>query len=996
MKTTNFDPGRDEEQEPEGYEENSKLSNQDRIKGLAPLHAALSSQELFNKDGSTKKILRAKKIDWIRNLIWLDGAKFNFDGRGYLVSIYNQKCRKRLLKCGRQVEKCLGTLVNYSLADGRVKKCGDSSVGDEVVALDILTGRQIKDIIVASESNGEKECVTIRTRLGNEFTCTLNHPLLKFNGWVQAGELKVGDKIAGLRTQGFFGNINEPNAFDIGVGSSQKLPDDVFSYDVKSTGNLLRGLLESCKTRIDLEFELSCKELAIQIKLLLRKFGIISHLLSYPHKNLQLDKHIIRIDVDHITSYKSYCSLLNFNFAEEFNFTSDIIWEEIEGITPAGVLPTWAIQTKTQTFVSENIVQHNSTMLGNEIVINSAIIPYHRSLYVSPSHDQSRQFSNGKLKPYIEDSPLIKKYLQSSSVSKQVFEKSMTNGSIIFLRSAFLNADRARGITARLLCVSGDALIYTENGTMISIKKFISDCRVGERIWTLNEKTYKPELKRVLSAHINGFKNLVKVTTSSGLEVRVTPDHKIMTWGGWKEAQNLDPSTDYILESAIIPSDTELCDQNLSPDNDKQLLKKTNKNIRFSKVKSVVEDNNEMVFDLSLEDNHNFFANGILIHNCLDEVQNILVSNIPVIEECMSHEEDPLEIMSGTPLTLENPLEQYWQMSSQCEWLVPCHHHYPKHWNFLDEKCIGKTGPICNKCGNPINPAEGKWYAFSDTKEIMGYRISQLMVPWMYRKQEKWKDLIWKYENYSQGQFYNEVLGISYDSATKPVTRMELMACCSEKYPFLYEPSQWSHQMELFAGVDWGEGSDGSERNPKGKIKNASYTVLSIGAYIDPVHFHYFYYRRFEGQEASPEFCLAEIIRTLQQFRVRAVGVDWGHGWGMNDRLEHALGPKRVIKFQYVGNQKERKKFDPIGIKIQLARNEVMSDFILDIKDKKIVWPAWGLVSKFLVDIENIYQEYNEYQRTVKYDHLPSNPDDAMHSSIYCREAADIYFNKSR
>ena len=473
-----------------------------------------------------------------------------------------------------------------------------------------------------------------------------------------------------------------------------------------------------------------------------------------------------------------------------------------------------------------------STMLGNEFIVNSVVMSYFKSLYVSPSHDQTRTFSNQKLKPWIEDSPVIQKYFQNSAVSKQVFEKSFTNGSIGFLRSAFLNADRARGISA------------------------------------------------------------------------------------------------------------------------------------------------DQLF--------------------LDEIQDILVSNVPVITETLSHSNYGWKIFAGTPKTLENTIEQYWQLSSQCEWLVPCEAHTPVFWNFLDEANIGKHGPICKKCGKAINPANGRWLSFDSSRDIMGFRISQIMVPWMYQNYNKWKELIWKMENLSKATFSNEVLGISYDSSNKPITRTDVIAACNPVYKYKHKPDTWTRRVEVFGGVDWGEGTDGSERNEKGRLKPASYTVLTLGTYIDPKHFFYFYYKRFTGKEAHPEVCLPEIIQTLRSFRAIAVGADWGHGWGVNSRLETALGEARVMQFQHVGNQKQRKKYDDIAHKIQLSRTEVMTDFINDLKDGRIILPAWEDIKGLTEDWEHIYAEYNESTRMMKYDHKISEPDDGLHSAIYCREAADVYYNKIR
>jgi hypothetical protein len=375
----------------------------------------------------------------------------------------------------------------------------------------------------------------------------------------------------------------------------------------------------------------------------------------------------------------------------------------------------------------------------------------------------------------------------------------------------------------------------------------------------------------------------------------------------------------------------------------------------------------------------------------IDELQNVLTSNIPVIMEVLSHTPNPQIVYSGTPLTLDNPIEAMWEQSSQCEWLVPCDRHTPLHWNFLDDKCIGKEGLICNKCGGKIHPPMGKWFKFSTKDEIAGFHISQVMVPWM-QTPVKWKELLWKYETYSKGQFFQEVLGISYDSASKPVTRTELMACCSSKHPYLQVPNKYTNSTQLFAGIDWGEGSDGTERGMKGRVKNASYTILSIGYFVDPTHFYYVYQKRYEGEEALPGNCVKDIIKTCRLFNVACLGADWGHGWGVNDQLEAEFGLKRVIKWQYCGSQRERKKFDPVGLKIQLHRTEAMSDFFQDIKSQKMIFPPWEQSKQFLRDVEHVHSEFGAAGQ-LKYDHRASEPDDACHSMILAVETARHYYN---
>lgn len=480
-----------------------------------------------------------------------------------------------------------------------------------------------------------------------------------------------------------------------------------------------------------------------------------------------------------------------------------------------------------------------TTFLGNNLTVNAVIQPYNKALYVSPSHMQTRQFSNEKLKPAIEGSPLIAQYFQDSSVSTQVFEKGFTNGSYIFLRSAFRSADRTRGISAKDLC--------------------------------------------------------------------------------------------------------------------------------------------------------------------LDEIQDFYISEIPVIMECTSHFPDSTVLMAGTPKSLDNPIEVYWQGTTQNEWLVKC--HACNHWNFLDEQNVAKTalyelkelppGPVCKKCFKPIDVTTGQWFSFQKGKGIEGYRIPQLMVPWIVSTYDQWSKLLWKRDNYPIGQFYNEVLGISYDSASKPVTRDELMRCCDPELklvswlPTPYEIEKYRHSI-LVGGVDWGEGNDGSELSPSGKKRAASYTVFSVGYYVNPKQFKYVFIKKYTGKETDPHFIVNDIARLCKIFNIRLVGVDWGHGWGVNNSLVRLLGPDRVVQFQYLPKQKQKVKWDPIGFKYQLMRNLIISEYFYAIKNGLVVYPRWAEFQEFSKDILAVYVEREEYRREIKYDHRQTDPDDFLHSAIYCRLAGDM------
>ena len=102
-----------------------------------------------------------------------------------------------------------------------------------------------------------------------------------------------------------------------------------------------------------------------------------------------------------------------------------------------------------------------STTLANIMVTNSVLNPYFKSLYISPSVDQTKVFSHDRVNPVIETSPFIKKHYVNSTIIQNVFMKQLLNGSRMYLRYALLSADRLRGY-------STDAIFYDEAQDLVT------------------------------------------------------------------------------------------------------------------------------------------------------------------------------------------------------------------------------------------------------------------------------------------------------------------------------------------------------------------------------------------------------------------------------------------------------------------------------------------------------------------------------------------------
>lgn len=363
----------------------------------------------------------------------------------------------------------------------------------------------------------------------------------------------------------------------------------------------------------------------------------------------------------------------------------------------------------------------------------------------------------------------------------------------------------------------------------------------------------------------------------------------------------------------------------------------------------------------------------------VDEIQDIIGSNIGVIEECASHSPFKMFMYSGTPKSLDNTIESIWvNESTQNEWVIPCDHcgggDY-RYWNVLDESNIGKQGLMCSKCKNLLNPMhpDSQWASMAEPhvpEPFEGYRICQLMVPWI-----KWSDILHKQMIYPRSVFFNEVLGLSFDSGLRPLTRQDIIDTCDNSLS-MDTPELDKHMKKLagkviFAGIDWGA--------------EKSRTVMTIGAYDKDI-FTVFYMRRFEGRESEPTVQLDIINQLISKYNIALVGVDYGGGLDRNDALIRKWGPTRIVKYQYSPLSSAKWKWEDGMKRFQVNRTEVMSDVFNAIKRRGVFrFPRWPEFERpFAQDMLNIFSEYSEERRCNEYKLTRGLTDDSFHSFVLC------------
>ena len=151
---------------------------------------------------------------------------------------------------------------------------------------------------------------------------------------------------------------------------------------------------------------------------------------------------------------------------------------------------------------------------------------------------------------------------------------------------------------SNLCCIEENQLVKTKDG-----EKKIKDISRDDLVLSYNENENKFEYKKVLNVKNMGKKQIVRLKYNDR-ELLLTPDHKLLTQRGWVEAQDL-RSDDRILESP-----------DFFKSEGREIIE-----INFLKFEIEFLDF-ENVYDIEVEDNHNFFANGLCVHNCEIQIPN--------------------------------------------------------------------------------------------------------------------------------------------------------------------------------------------------------------------------------------------------------------------------------------------------------------------------------------------------------------------------------------
>lgn len=155
-------------------------------------------------------------------------------------------------------------------------------------------------------------------------------------------------------------------------------------------------------------------------------------------------------------------------------------------------------------------------------------------------------------------------------------------------------------------CVYGSTVLTTSDGPK-TIQEIVEG-RLPVEVLSYNEKSKVFEFKRIINWFNNGYADYthwLDVVPEFGTHIKCTSDHKFLTPSGWKEARDLDPKQDLILSF----DDSSYFNSLLAPVTKGPVWQKFH--VRHSKYMP-----DAAKYDIEVEENHTYVANGHVIHNC--------------------------------------------------------------------------------------------------------------------------------------------------------------------------------------------------------------------------------------------------------------------------------------------------------------------------------------------------------------------------------------------
>jgi hypothetical protein len=349
----------------------------------------------------------------------------------------------------------------------------------------------------------------------------------------------------------------------------------------------------------------------------------------------------------------------------------------------------------------------------------------------------------------------------------------------------------------------------------------------------------------------------------------------------------------------------------------------------------------------------------------IDEVADIAAGDLPVLQETLSHSADPRTILTGTPKLIDNHLESAFNASTANLWSMNCDQGCGPVT--IEERSLGATGLICPRCQGTVHATEGSWVPRNPHATWgQGFSISHPMVPWL-----RFDGILERQQTYDPIRFRNEVLGLPTTLGEHVVTRAELEDCCgTQRMQQLDDCADLRGGVPLYGGIDWGGGA-------------SARTVLVIGSLQPDGVFEVRQITALPAHE-DPHRVVDEMARLCNGFGVCAIAADGnGNGYVYNRMLFPRVHSRFGLYGIFYSSADLAPTADGVLTRWTVNRSRSIGALFSRVKQKRLRFPCRQDVDRFLDEFACETALYNDLQRSIQYAHPPTQPDDALHATVY-------------
>ncbi len=959
------------------------------------------------------KLSSIKRSELLPFLFRVKGKPFSLKGREQFDPLFSKEMvRETIIMSGRQCGKCkkctkkedyltlrdnLGVRLDTTYNNPAISKVASESHSTN------KTG-----IVSSYMSPGVKPVLEIKTILGHVLQVTAEHKIRTFDGYIPAGDLKVGSRVMSMRTCYEFGNRNESEyrialtAYLIGDGCCG-LGHNVL--EITGVGDVVKHVRRLC-TEAEVNifqysyspevFHMRFRKCA-RIRSMVEEDGICNKY-SYekfiPDWVFELNRDDTRRFIECLWATDGGVKRNKNGFATiDYCSTSPLLASDLRALLSKFGIAT-SMRVKKSGYMDGSGVYHRCRdayivkvygYKSQKKFMSTFSVPGKPSFEMHESESGQNDRSNMDTLP-LEGSELIKRlagYLEDPKrPGKMIRGKSLnsifaTVGSEVmrkpkypvsrFKLNKYLEAFRELGLD--------------DKPEYVRLKEFADGDVIYEKVVSITPIGSYPTYDLEVDGYHNFISDNICVHNSMSLSrseiynLLSIPEFQLLYVAPLQEQTRR--YSDLYINEAIqsCPLAQQLQSKSMAGVlSDAKIISATGHK-SFANGSGI-----QLTYAKTSADR----ARGIMADQIdFDEIQDQSGDALPIIQESLTSSNYGCSRYTGTAKVVENLIEAKWQKSSMCEWVMKCsgcgYHNIPT----IDGKVLNMIhadGMHCCHCGKKLNVREGQWIAAYPDRmsSFRGYHIPQVVLPFIVENRNNWDKLLHKLMNGVLATFIQENLGISYSVGQRLLTQADIVRqSCLPDMKYLQD--NLDRYTYTVAGIDWG----GAELQ--------SFTVITVIGIRPDGRIDVLWAKRYRGFD--PDEQLTDISKICRFYGCTAVAADLGMGMDKNLMLVKRFGLP-MVQMMYTRQNKLFGKNRSGGASNRVSCWTIDKVMALDvlfmsIRNGRILFPKTGLES-FTPDLLSPYETTTEAGGIEHRLYLRSEgrPDDFCHALCFAAMVA--------